>query len=139
MMNFEIAWSARAQPLVPAGLVAFDSAARQLVRDLSSREGEWLAPLRIAAGPTAVVVLGEAARLPWADGVTYVGRHPDASTLYLPTHSEPRVPIDLLARAIGRRVSSCNVIVCRNPPMLLPIEASQVLTRELLKHWLEKH
>jgi hypothetical protein len=139
MMNFEIVWASRAQPLVPAGLVVFGSAARQLVQALSSRDDERLAPLRIAAGSTAVVLLGEAARLPWGDGVTYVGRHPDAATLYLPTHSEPRVPIDLLARAIGRRVSSCNVIVCRNPPMLLPIEASQVLTRELLKHWLEEH
>jgi hypothetical protein len=50
------------------------------------------------SGPDVLLVVGD--ELPWADGVVYLGRDPDAPKLLLPTTLMPEVPVDLFERAL---------------------------------------
>jgi hypothetical protein len=79
---------------------------RGRVRSLAERwrrDGADLEPLRAVACSTTLLLFGEMDALPWADGVTYLGRHPDAPRLLLPTAARPEVPLALVERALFAR------------------------------------
>jgi hypothetical protein len=103
-----LAWGPRARPLEPTAVFAAGPAAAALLRRLGQRSEEALGALRgVAAAPGSalpfVLVLGEAALLPWADGVLYLGRDPAAPSLLLPTAASPLVPLALVERALLQR------------------------------------
>ena len=112
-----IEWGPRLHPLVPLAVYARGEAAAALLRRLLARGDAELALLSgvvtaaSAPGARAVVVLGEAALLPWVDGVVYLGRDQGAPELLLPTALEPRVPAALLEKALLRR----------NPGLVAPL------------------
>ena len=107
--RLEVSWRAREPPLAPSAVFALGAAAAVLVRRLLARGDEGLAQLRgvaSAPGPHAsytqrfVLLLGDAALLPWADGAVYLGCDPAAPSLLVPTTLAPSVPVELLERAL---------------------------------------
>jgi hypothetical protein len=114
-----VGFRARSEPLVPAAAAAAGAVARRLAARLLAHGDDALAKLAgVARGGAepVLVVLGEAADLPWVDGVLYLGRDPRAPALLVPTLLEPDVPIELVARAVVRRASA----VGPSPFALLP-------------------
>jgi len=96
-----------------------------------------LAGLRGVAGPGLLLLVGP--DLPWADGVAYLGRDPDAPLLLLPTHLRPDVPVDLLQRALvdahGGEGAPLAVLV--DPPSVVGVLAARAVDRSALERWLE--
>jgi hypothetical protein len=133
-----VAWRLAEPPLAPEGVVGVGEAAVRLGHALLAR-GD-LAGLRGVAGDGLLVLLGAAAVLPWADGVVYVGRHPDGAGLLLPTTVRPEVPLDLLARALLARVpaGSAPVVVLHAPDRLVPVGGARPVERERLVAWLAR-
>ena len=72
---------------------------RRLARRCLARGVQGLAGV---AGEGVLILLGT--DLPWADGAVYLGRDPRAPGLLLPTLLSPDVPLDLLERAVARRM-----------------------------------
>src|SRR5262245_37711227 len=93
-----LAWTARDEPL--AARAAVGGAAGRRGRRLAELDDARRAGLTAVAGPGALVVLGESERLPWVDGVIYLGRDPAAPELLVPTALAPTVPAALLAHAL---------------------------------------
>jgi hypothetical protein len=133
-----IAWRAREQPLPPSAAVAIGPDASRLAERLSTRDDAALARLvgvwsREKSG--AIVVIGEAADLPWIDGVRYLGRDPRAPALLVPTTLEPDVPIELVARAIVRRAgdrAGSGLAVLPDIPLVVPCGGALPIARARL-------
>jgi len=133
-----VVWRPRTAPLDPVGVAARGVAARALARRLLAREDKALARLSGAAAPDLLVVLGEAAELPWVDGAVYLGKDASAPTLLLPTTREPSVPLPLLERAFARTVAAPPPLaVLLDPPLVASTEAVRPILRATLERWLD--
>jgi hypothetical protein len=111
-------WRSRAEPLVPAAAAAVGEAAvRILAARLLARDDAELARIHgvVASDRSVIVILAEPALLPWFDGVLYLGRDPRAPSLLVPTPLEPDVPIELVERALLRRVREAGPPSLRGP------------------------
>ena len=130
-MRVAVEWVARATPLAPCGMIARGEAAAALARRLLSDDLRGLAAV---AGPHLLVVLGTEERLPWSDGVVYVGRDP-APELLLPTALAPTVAPPLLAHAVKRTVTGSPIAVI--PGLVVPCADARTIDRARLSAWLE--
>jgi hypothetical protein len=138
-MLFALAWKPRLEPLVPSAALAFGEAARALAQRVLAFDDALLARLRGVGGDDVIVVLGEADILPWADGVEYVGRSPDAPSLLLPTTVAPSLGDGLFERAIARTPGG-------EPPIAISparrravsVAAARPIDRARLSAWLAR-
>ncbi len=99
-------WLPADAPLTPCAVAAHGDAAVRLLDRVLTRAS--LEPLTGVIAGQWVVLLGPADALPWAEGVVYLGRHPDAPAVLFPTAIRPSLPIDLVARAIRLRAPGCD-------------------------------
>lgn len=126
MIPHRVAWRPRAEPLEACAVFAAGQAALALrARMLADPEP---GRLRGVATKDAMVLLGS--DLPWADGVVYLGRDPEAPALLVPTRLEPDVPIAIVERALLRQTSGAPLAVV--PPLVLPCASALALDRERL-------
>jgi hypothetical protein len=137
-----IAWRPRTVPLEAVGVAARGEAARALVRRLLARTDEDLARLSGVAGQDLILLLGDAALLPWVEGAAYLGRDPQAPSLLLPTNREPTVPLPLLERALvvraGYHKAEPPLAVLLDPPFLASALEARPLVRPRLRLLLEE-
>lgn len=128
-----LTWAARAASAPPpAGLVAQGSVARQLMRRLLDLPDAQLQALSVVATRDMLVLLGEEAALPWADGVRYCAPHAAMPGLWLPTHVLPDLPLDLAITRLIALGASVPFLWWNAPELVLPLGASEVLNRERL-------
>lgn len=128
-----ITWTPRRHPLAPAAVVARGAAAHRLAERLLARDDAALARLRGLAGPSFILVAGDAAELPWVDGAVYVGRDPAAPALLVPTALEPNVPLGLLERGVlARAGSAAPVAVLVDPPACIATASARPIDRARL-------
>lgn len=88
--------------------------------------------------PGLLVILGEEKRLPWVDGVVYLGHDPQSPSLLLPTNLEPSVPAALLQRAlevVHKQRGPAALLL--DPPAIVPLSAARTIARASLIKWLE--
>jgi hypothetical protein len=96
-------WIARDVPLPPVAVAVPRAVARLLATRWRTAAGAAVESLRAAATPSALLLFGDVEALPWADGVLYLGRDPEAPRLLVPTALAPDVPIGLFERALFTR------------------------------------
>lgn len=100
-------WVRREEPLPPAAVLGLGDVAPPLAAAtalMRRRDHE----VRVAAGPTHVLVLGREEDLPWADGAIFLGWE---CGVLLSTTYRPSVHPDLLAQALRQRLGSGNLAV----------------------------
>jgi hypothetical protein len=135
-----VEWRPRAAPLEPVGMAVRGEAARALAERLLARGDEALGRLSGVAAPDLLVVLGEAADLPWVDGAVYLGRDAGAPSLLLPTNREPTAPLPLVERALLARARTAGTsppyAVLVSPPLLASAQAARSIVRPVLQAWL---
>lgn len=133
-----IQWRPRLVPLAPAAAIAVGAASQDFARRLLRETDARLGALMAVAGDELLLVLGDAAALPWVDGVVYLGRDPAAPSLLLPTHQEPIVHAGLLEGALLRAAGAKNPpwAVLPSSSLLVPVGAARTLAREALTLWL---
>ena len=129
-----ITFSPRDEILDPAAVAGLGPNARALAKRLLLLSHEQLGKLRGAAGDGIVVALGEANDLPWADGVAYLGRDPEAPLLFVPTMLRPNVAMEVFERAIASRAARLPSpwAVLAAPPRLLSVADASAIDRECL-------
>ena len=132
--RFPLRWQPRAQPLAPRGVVAWGPAARALARRLLSRSD--LSGLDGVAGDNVIAVRGEG--LPWAPGVTYVGPHPEARGLWLPTTLAPTIHPALLERALLQQAALGAAPLAVTPEGWLPLGGALPLARDTVSAWADR-
>jgi MoxR-vWA-beta-propeller ternary system protein len=98
-----IDWTTRDVPLPPVAVAARGPVAAQLIERLRGLPEDRLARLEGGATESLVVVMGASVDLPWVDGVTYLGREPDAGELLVPTTRVGTAPAALIEAALRRR------------------------------------
>lgn len=127
MTQLPIGWLPAEPPLQPCAVAAVGESALRLLAWLAVREN--LGGLQGVAGADAVVVLGDAAALPWVDGVVYLGRHPQAPSVLWPTTQMPDLPVELVDRAFCARVAETDLPVAVLPDagVLVPLAAARPL------------
>ena len=88
--------------------------------------------------PGLLVILGEEERLPWVDGIVYLGHDPQSPSLFFPTTVEPSVPPALLERSVamvhGQR-GPCALLL--DPPSIVPLAEARIIAHDSLIKWLE--
>lgn len=137
--EISVVWRPRTTPLDPVGVAARGEVARSLAQRLLARDDQTLARMSGAAAPELLVVLGEAADLPWADGAVYLGKDAAAPSLLLPTTREPSVPLPLVERALARATDAPPPLaVLLDPPLLASLQSARPIVRATLQSWLEK-
>lgn len=132
----EVRWRPRHEPLTPVGVAARGAAAARLARRLLEEADGPLAELRGVGGRNVLVILGAAEKLPWVEGVTYLGRDDEAPALLLPTALEPSVPASLVERAFAARfpgLMPCAVLT--EPAALVPVAEARPVARPTLLKW----
>ena len=128
-----VAWRERATPLAAAAVLGLGPVAVMLGARLERASDEELARFEGASGREALLVLGPADRLPWVDGVMYLGRDAQAPSLLLPTALEPSVHPTLLEAAVARQFAGPGLVaVVVDPPRLVRVEAPRALDRRRL-------
>lgn len=100
-----LGWQPRAAPRAVTALAAAGPVAAALRLRLLALPDEALSELRGVASADWIVLLGAAPKLPWIDGLIYLGRCPEAPTLLLPTALDATVPIGLLERSLAARLA----------------------------------
>lgn len=73
--------------------------------------------------------------LPWLNGIRYAAPHPQAASLWIPTHRAPTAPADLLETALLKRVGKGPLLLWDEPEQILPLHATQRATPAVLA-WL---
>ncbi len=115
----------------------------RLARRLLADDGT-LDKVQGLVAPDLLVVLGEAADLPWVDGVAYLGRDDAAPSLLLPTHLAPTVPATLLESALGEKLGDhgASVAVLVTPSLasarFAVLSAGRPFDRNRLADWLRE-
>ena len=107
--------------------------AHRLLRDPDS-----LAHYKGVGAPGLLVMLGEEERLPWVDGVVYLGHDPECPSLLFPTNREPSVPAALLQRSLAlvhNQPGPCALLL--DPPSIVPLSEARTVARASLIKWLE--
>ena len=132
---FRLEFTPRAAPLSPCAVAAVGDPARELGRRLAALADAALAELTAIAGDELLVVLGEAAALPWVDGAIYLGRDEEAPALLLPCALAPTVPPAALAAAIRARVAPPPIAVVPAPRRLIPCGDARRIERARLAAW----
>ena len=130
-----LAWHAHSDAPPPAGLVATGAVAHAAVRALACRDAADLAGLSAVVASDVLVLLGQADRLPWADGVRYCAPAPDMPGLWLPTRLAPDLPADLVHGALQRRTGHAALLLWTDPDFVLPLDDAQPIDTALLA-WL---
>ncbi|HSE16303.1 MAG TPA: hypothetical protein VLB46_04580 [Pyrinomonadaceae bacterium] len=133
----EVTWRPRLAPLVSVGVAARGAAATSLAHRLL-RDPDSLAHYKAVGAPGLLVILGEEQRLPWVDGVVYLGRDPQSPSLLFPTNLEPSVPAALLQRAVAsvhNQPGPCALLL--DPPAIVPLSEARTVARASLIKWLE--
>jgi len=132
-------WRPRRVPLKPVAVLAEGEGAKRLVTRLLDRTDEELARLRgiRACAPSlpAIILSGDGADLPWADGVVYLGKDDLAPALLVPSLLEPRLPLALIERAILSRFANLGTPVAVVPGArlrLFPMGVARPLSRARL-------
>ena len=137
-VRIPVRWTPRDTPLPARAVVASAAAAKALGRRQAALDDAALRSLAAVAGDGVIVVLGEAAALPWVDGVVYLGRDESAPDLLLPTALAPTVPVAVLEVAIRKLVRRASpVAVLPSPARLIACGSARTIDRALLATWLE--
>ncbi|MFJ9846545.1 hypothetical protein ACIRYZ_40155 [Kitasatospora sp. NPDC101155] len=107
MTGVPLRWERREPPLEAVAVLALGSAVPALAAATRSRMRAG-GRLAVAADENALLVLGEAADLPWADGARYLG--PDSGVL-VPTTARPQPSASLWRAALGATETQLCVLV----------------------------
>jgi hypothetical protein len=132
-----VTWRPRATPLVPIGVAARGAAATSLAHRLL-RDPDSLSHYKAVGAPGLLVILGEEKRLPWVDGVVYLGHDPESPSLLSPTNLGPSVPAALLERSLAvanKQRGPCALLL--DPPLIVPLSEARTVARASLMKWLE--
>ena len=132
-----LSWRTRTDSVEAAGLVAAGPALHALLRALRGRYADGLHGLALTATRDLMVLLGPAASLPWADGVTYCAPAQGVPGLWLPTRLAPAAPAELLHAALQRRSGHAAMLLWPEPAMVLGLDDAQPVQPALLD-WLER-
>lgn len=135
--RIQVRWTPRAAPLAARAVIATGAAATTLGRRLAALSDDALGALAAVAGEQLLVVLGESSALPWADGVTYLGRDEAAPDLLLPTALEPTVPAAVLEAAVRKQIAHAPVVVLPSPARFISCGTARAIDRGRLMSWLE--
>jgi len=139
--GIQLAWREADPPLSPSGLLACGDVAAQLLARLVLAPRADLAG--VVAEDGAVLLLGGADKLPWLEGVVYLGRHPDAPGVLFPTTTLPSAPLDLVSRALRRMVTDPSLPVAVVPAgageRLYPLGGARPLGAAELRAALDRH
>ena len=118
-----LGWHPRDVPLEPVGALGRGPVAAALGRRVLDAAPAYEG----VVGDGLFVLLGP--DLPWVDGVTYLGRHPDAPALLLDTRLAPDLPASWLIARFG------NPIVLL-PDLVVPLGELAPLHPPALQAWL---
>ena len=130
-------WRPRFTPLVPVAVAGRGSVASRLASRLL-RDPDSLAHYKGVGAPRILVILGEEARLPWVDGVIYLGHDSNCPSLLFPTNLEPSVPAALLERSLKSVHNYTGpVAVLLDPPSIIQLSEARIIARASLSKWLE--
>ncbi len=134
-----VLWVPREPPLSVCAAVAFGECAAHFVARLLRLDDRALASLVGVASRDVVVIEGEGARIPWVDGVHWLGRDVEAPALRLPTSVRPAVPPALFQQAVLARcegVARAAVVPSGSGLRVVPLGEALPLDRDRLRAWL---
>jgi len=128
-----VRWIPREPPLEPGVVYARGPIAAALVARMLARDARKLEGLRGVATGEGLVVTGPEESLPWCDGVLYLGRASESSTLWLPCRIQPDVPLDLYERAVRTRTrAKGSIAVIPEHGLVLGLRRAETVDTEWL-------
>lgn len=132
-------WQPRQHPAKPQAAVAWGEVARRLHARLLLNADVADRRLHATAHRDALIVTGAATDLPWVDGIEYACTDERAPGLWLPTHWQPAVPLDLLGQALTKALARSPLLLWHAPRATVPLDRQLPLSAALLQrianHW----
>lgn len=132
-------WLPRNRPLTPCAVAAQGEAALRLARRLLACADAELEQLQGVSDRETLVIRGETAMLPWAEGVIYLGQDAETPALLLPTAVRPDFPAALLERALRAQfpASAPPLAVLPGTLQVVSLAGARTVARAKLQAWLE--
>ncbi len=132
-------WFPRERPLLPCAVAAHGEAAQRLARRLLEYGEAELEQLQGVAEWGILLIRGDMAMLPWAEGVIYMGQDAEAPALLLPTALRPDFPVALLERALRAQFPTVAPPLAVLPGTLqvVSMAGARTVARARLQAWLE--
>ena len=137
-MKLEPRWRAHPQAPQPQAVVAWGPLAALLLQRLKPLGATELQALRLSFASQLLCVCGDAAALPWLDGVGYAAPAAESVPLWLPTAQTPDVAPDLLYRALFARYRRTPLLLWPEPRWVLPLDRLQTASPEVIAQ-IEQH
>lgn len=128
-------WRPTAAALPPRAVVACGAVTARMQARLAALPSAERERLQLVAAPGWLVVLGATDDLPWVDGVGYAAPSPQAPALWLPTHAEPALSHDLIARALHRMHDRQPLLLWPDPAGALPLDRPQIASDSALQRY----
>ncbi len=98
--RFAVRWIEREPPLPPTAALGLGPVAARL----AARLLRGFAGLDAVLSEGLLLVLGPSDRLPWVDGLIYLGSDSEAPLLLMPTTTRPEVHVALVDEAVRTKV-----------------------------------
>ena len=80
-----------------------------------------------------IVLIGQQSFLPWVDGIQYAISCVSEPRLWLPSHRQPSVPIELLASTLYQQYQQAPLLLWHQPKVIVPLNKPQIVTQTRLK------
>ena len=129
----KLTWMPRLIPLRPEAAIATGAAAQKISQLMLRYPVERLERLKAGGLGELLLVVGDEDDLPWAPGVSYLGRDPDAHQIYLPTNLQPNLPAILLEQSLRQAGKRLPLAVLPETMQLVTITNLLPLRREILE------
>lgn len=126
------AWRAVDEARAPQAAIGYRRVAHRLLDCLKGMPSERRERLSVTAAADWLVVQGPTEALPWTDGVRYAAPHLQAPALWLPTHAEPEVSIDLVSQSLEQRHGRTPLLIWPEPAVVLPLDRQLLASDDLL-------
>ncbi len=135
-------WVEATASITPMAAVATGARIPALLRCLQTMPETGMSTWQIAFAEELLIVIAPSAVLPWLDGLHYAANSHDAPTLWLPTHLQPSVAPELLARAFKQQHQCQPLLLWPNPAIVVPLDTLLPMTpclgQRLHQLWLNK-
>ena len=128
-----VLWHHEPEPPLPKGVIGMGPVSRRLFAAIQGRPETYRHSLMATANDDLLILTGATQDLPWVDGAQYIAPRTEVPALWLPTAQRPKLPLDLLDRAIRREHRQSPLLLLPTPGRLVPLTRLLPVTDDLMR------
>jgi len=124
--SFEIVWNKREHPLPVRGIVAVDSTMAEVLRRIKRQVSDEI--LKVVVTTRALIFLDHLERIPWVDGLIYVGGATNEPRLMMPCMLATSFPESSVYAAVTKDSPQSTLVVLPEQQLVIDLSNPRYFT-----------